>query len=38
MSSHSQEIALGERFEFGENWSRFLQVLHETRVQEPKTP
>jgi len=34
MTSHSQEIALGERFEFGENWSRFLQLLDETRIQE----
>jgi 2-polyprenyl-6-hydroxyphenyl methylase/3-demethylubiquinone-9 3-methyltransferase len=34
MSSQSQEIALGERFEFGENWSRFLKLLDETRIQE----
>ena len=34
MRSHSEEIAFGERFEFGENWSRFLKLLDETRIQE----
>ncbi len=34
MTSHSQEIALGERFEFGENWSRFLKLLDDTRIRE----
>jgi len=32
MSSHAIEIAQGERFEFGKNWSRFLTVLDEARV------
>ena len=27
MSSHAAEVAGGERFEFGENWSRFLSTL-----------
>ncbi|WP_181071026.1 class I SAM-dependent methyltransferase [Candidatus Manganitrophus noduliformans] len=31
---HPTEIALGERFEFGENWSRFLAVLDEARIEE----
>ena len=32
MSSHAVEIASGERFEFGKNWSRFLEVLDEERI------
>ena len=32
MSSHAAEVAGGERFEFGENWSRFLSTL------DPSTP
>jgi 2-polyprenyl-3-methyl-5-hydroxy-6-metoxy-1,4-benzoquinol methylase len=34
MSSHAEEIASGRRFEFGQNWSRFLGVLDETRIRE----
>jgi 2-polyprenyl-3-methyl-5-hydroxy-6-metoxy-1,4-benzoquinol methylase len=30
---HEQEIAHGERFPFGENWRRFLQVVDEARIQ-----
>ncbi|HKR02821.1 MAG TPA: class I SAM-dependent methyltransferase [Pyrinomonadaceae bacterium] len=33
MSSHAIEIAQGERFEFGKNWSRFLALLDETRIE-----
>ena len=29
---HSAEVASGERFEFGKNWSAFLSVLDETRI------
>lgn len=29
---HSAEVARGERFEFGRNWSRFLEVLDESRI------
>ncbi len=29
-----QEVAAGERFEFGENWRRFLSVLNEERIVE----
>ena len=32
MSTHAIEIAHGERFEFGKNWSRFLNVLDERRI------
>jgi 2-polyprenyl-3-methyl-5-hydroxy-6-metoxy-1,4-benzoquinol methylase len=32
MSVHRAEVARGERFEFGKNWSHFLRVLDETHV------
>lgn len=32
--AHSRQVAGGERFEFGENWARFLSVLNETRIAE----
>jgi len=32
MSSNAIEIAQGERFEFGKNWSRFLEVLDDSRL------
>jgi len=32
--THEQEIAGGERFAFGDNWARFLQVLDEQRIQQ----
>jgi len=31
--SHADEISDGSRFEFGENWSRFLSVLDERRIE-----
>ena len=31
---HRREVARGERFEFGENWARFLSVLDEERIGE----
>jgi 2-polyprenyl-3-methyl-5-hydroxy-6-metoxy-1,4-benzoquinol methylase len=34
MSLHASEVARGERFEFGENWSRFLAALDEERIRE----
>lgn len=34
MSTHASEVAKGERFTFGENWSRFLSVLDENRIVE----
>lgn len=32
MTSYATEIAAGERFEFGENWSRFLALLSDHRI------
>ncbi|HEX7176551.1 MAG TPA: class I SAM-dependent methyltransferase [Pyrinomonadaceae bacterium] len=34
MSSHAREVARGERFEFGDNWSRFLAALDDGRIRE----
>src|SRR3954451_6667618 len=31
---HASEVHRGERFEFGENWRRFLAVLNEERIVE----
>lgn len=31
---HAAEVAHGQRFEFGQNWSRFLAVLNEERIAE----
>jgi 2-polyprenyl-3-methyl-5-hydroxy-6-metoxy-1,4-benzoquinol methylase len=33
-SLHASEVARGERFEFGENWSRFLAALDDRRILE----
>jgi 2-polyprenyl-3-methyl-5-hydroxy-6-metoxy-1,4-benzoquinol methylase len=30
--AHAQEVAAGERFEFGKNWARFLESLTEDRI------
>lgn len=30
--SHAAEVANGERFQFGQNWARFLEVLDEDRI------
>ncbi|MBA3542538.1 MAG: class I SAM-dependent methyltransferase [Deltaproteobacteria bacterium] len=32
--SYEQDVADGQRFEFGKNWSRFLAVLDDERVEE----
>ncbi len=32
MSTHADEVQSGERFEFGRNWSRFLQILDDDRI------
>jgi len=37
MSDSSAEINKGTRFAFGENWSHFLDVLDENRIQEAET-
>jgi 2-polyprenyl-6-hydroxyphenyl methylase/3-demethylubiquinone-9 3-methyltransferase len=31
---HAREVAQGERFEFGKNWARFLELLNEQRITE----
>lgn len=31
-SGHSEEVARGERFEFGKNWGRFLSTLDQARI------
>jgi 2-polyprenyl-6-hydroxyphenyl methylase/3-demethylubiquinone-9 3-methyltransferase len=36
MKQHSIEIERGERFHFGKNWSRFLTVLNDERIEEAK--
>jgi 2-polyprenyl-3-methyl-5-hydroxy-6-metoxy-1,4-benzoquinol methylase len=33
-SSHAAEIARGERFEFGENWRRFLENMNDQRLRQ----
>jgi 2-polyprenyl-6-hydroxyphenyl methylase/3-demethylubiquinone-9 3-methyltransferase len=37
MNAHADEIASGQRFAFGENWSRFLSVLDEQSIEQAKT-
>ncbi len=32
VDAHATEVARGERFEFGSNWARFLEVLNEDRI------
>ena len=34
MSVHAKEVATGERFAFGNNWQRFLDVLDDRRINE----
>jgi 2-polyprenyl-6-hydroxyphenyl methylase/3-demethylubiquinone-9 3-methyltransferase len=34
MSTHAIEIAQGERFQFGDNWARFLTVLDQARIEQ----
>lgn len=36
MNNHAIEVSAGERFEFGANWSRFLNHLDDTRISEAK--
>lgn len=36
LKSHAQEVATGGRFEFGKNWSRFLALLNEQRIEQAK--
>lgn len=32
MADHASEVSRGERFQFGANWTRFLQLLNEERL------
>ena len=34
MELHASQVAAGERFEFGRNWSRFLTLLNEDRIKQ----
>jgi 2-polyprenyl-6-hydroxyphenyl methylase/3-demethylubiquinone-9 3-methyltransferase len=34
MSQHAVEVAKGERFEFGKNWTWFLETLNESKITE----
>src|SRR5579863_6653376 len=34
MANHAQEIEAGERFKFGDNWARFLQIVDEERIRQ----
>jgi 2-polyprenyl-6-hydroxyphenyl methylase/3-demethylubiquinone-9 3-methyltransferase len=34
MSQHATEVAAGERFEFGKNWTWFLQTLNDEKINE----
>jgi 2-polyprenyl-6-hydroxyphenyl methylase/3-demethylubiquinone-9 3-methyltransferase len=36
MNTHAIEVEKGERFEFGANWTRFLSVLDDERIEEAK--
>ncbi len=33
MSTHALEVTRGDRFQFGDNWARFLRLLDEDRIQ-----
>ena len=33
MTAHTEEVARGDRFEFGANWTRFLRLLNEDRIR-----
>ena len=37
MSTHAVEIEKGDRFSFGTNWTRFLSVLNDDRIEEAKS-
>lgn len=37
MGDHQKEVASGRRFQFGKNWSRFLAVLDEQRIEQAES-
>jgi len=32
VSRHATEVAIGERFDFGTNWARFLEAVNDERI------
>lgn len=36
-NAHASEVSRGERFEFGKNWSRFLELLNDDRIAMAET-
>ena len=34
LDRHADEVARGERFEFGKNWARFLSVVNDERIEQ----
>lgn len=34
MTKHAKEISSGDRFEFGANWKKFLEVLNDDRIEQ----
>jgi 2-polyprenyl-3-methyl-5-hydroxy-6-metoxy-1,4-benzoquinol methylase len=34
--NHAEEVLSGERFKFGDNWTRFLRTLNEKRIEQAK--
>lgn len=37
MDANAAEIARGDRFEFGQNWSQFLPIIDDERIQQAET-
>jgi 2-polyprenyl-6-hydroxyphenyl methylase/3-demethylubiquinone-9 3-methyltransferase len=37
MNTHSEEVAQGQRYEFGKNWQRFLRALDDERIRQAGT-
>ncbi len=33
-TAHEREVAAGNRFEFGKNWTRFLELINESRISQ----
>ncbi len=33
-TAHEREVAAGNRFEFGKNWTRFLELINESRIRQ----
>ena len=37
LTQHEQEVQRGERFEFGKNWTKFLELLNDERIAEAES-